>query len=112
MKSEKISPRTTLENHENQVEDILNNLDEVFLNLIGKIEEGHDNNLGTRPDYSNLRNTLAQACFRIGKLQKNQMRHHHKIAFARFRICTLEKMIDDDEECHQSNLGNITNSNP
>ena len=106
------STRTTLENQENQVEDILNNLDEIFLDLIEKIEEGHDNNLGTRPNYSSLRNTLQQSRFKIAKLQKNQMRHHHKIAFARFRICTLEKMIDDDEESHQSNLGNITTLNP
>jgi hypothetical protein len=106
------STRTTLENQENLVEDILNNLDEIFLDLVQKIEEGHDNNLGTRPDYSSLRNILQQSRFKITKLHKIQMRYRHKIAFARFRICTLVKMIDDDEECHQSNLGNIPNLNP
>ena len=102
--------RTTLENEENQLEEILNNLDEIFLDLLEKIEKGHNNNnLDNQPDYSSLRNTLQENRFKVAKIQKNQMKHHHKIAFARFRICTLEKIIDDDEENHQSNLEN-TNS--
>ena len=91
--------RLTLEDEENQLEEILNNLDEIFLDLLEKIEKGHNNNnLDNQPDYSSLRKTLQENRFKIAKIQKNQMKHHHKIAFARFRICTLEKIIDNDEE--------------
>ena len=76
----------TLEDEENQLEEILNNLDEIFLDLREKIEKGHNNNnLDNQPDYSRLRKNLVENTFKIAKIQKNQMKHHHKIAFARFK---------------------------
>ena len=52
---------------ENQLEEILNNFDEIFLDLLEKIEKGHNNNLDNQPDYSSLRNTLQENRFKVAK---------------------------------------------
>ncbi|GKG11400.1 hypothetical protein Tco_0342800, partial [Tanacetum coccineum] len=73
------APDTSYARHKEQIEDILNHLDELSLDYV---EEMEDNVEGLVDD-------------RIAGLQRKQMGHNDKIALARFRISTLELIIED-----------------
>ncbi|GKA99908.1 hypothetical protein Tco_0827902 [Tanacetum coccineum] len=66
------SRKTSLECHEEQIEEILNHLDELSLDRIEHIEDKIEG---------------------LGKGQ--QMGNNNKIALARFRIANLEQIIED-----------------
>ncbi|GKD30994.1 hypothetical protein Tco_1241772 [Tanacetum coccineum] len=72
------SRKTSLERHEEQIEEILNHLDELFLDRIEHMEDKIEG---------------------IGKGQ--QMGNNSKIALARFRIANLEQIIEDIQVRHQ-----------
>ncbi|GJU08861.1 hypothetical protein Tco_1125291 [Tanacetum coccineum] len=73
------SRNTSVEHHEEQIEEILNHLDKLFLD----------------PE-------LQQARAQITKLQRKQMGSNHKISLARFRITELEHIINDIQVRHQA----------
>ncbi|GJU50973.1 hypothetical protein Tco_1220528 [Tanacetum coccineum] len=91
------SCKTSLERHEEQIEEILNHLDELSLDRIEHIEykiEGLRKGwLIIQQDFDNLEAELQKAHARITKLQRKQMGNNNKIALARFRIANLEQII-------------------
>ncbi|GJW20123.1 hypothetical protein Tco_0030745 [Tanacetum coccineum] len=87
------SHKTSLERHEEQIEEILNHLDELSLDCIEYIEDKIEG-LGKgrviiQQDFDNLEAELQQARAQISKLQKKQMGNNHKISLARFRITDI-----------------------
>ncbi|GJT99083.1 reverse transcriptase domain-containing protein [Tanacetum coccineum] len=93
------SRKTSLERHEEQIEEILNHLDELSLDRIEHIEDKIEG-LGKgrviiQQDFDTLEAELQKAHARIAKLQRKQMGNNNKIALARFRIANLEQIIED-----------------
>ncbi|GKB34660.1 hypothetical protein Tco_0879602 [Tanacetum coccineum] len=93
------SRKTSLERHEEQIEEILNHLDELSLDRIEHIEDkieglgkGH---VIIQKDFDNLEAELRESHSQIAKLQRKQMGNNSKIAQARFRIANLEQIIED-----------------
>ncbi|GJZ05590.1 hypothetical protein Tco_0539383 [Tanacetum coccineum] len=73
------SRKTSLERHEEQIEEILNHLDELSLDRIEHMEDKIEG---------------------LGK--GRQMGNNSKIALARFRIANLEQIIEDIQVRHQA----------
>ncbi|GJY41691.1 putative reverse transcriptase domain-containing protein [Tanacetum coccineum] len=71
------SRKTSLERHEDQIEEILNHLDELSLDCIEHIED-----------------KIEESRTQIAKLQRKQMGKYSKISLARFRIANLEQIIE------------------
>ncbi|GJX73408.1 hypothetical protein Tco_0312003 [Tanacetum coccineum] len=93
------SRKTSLERHEEQIEEILNHLDELYLDCIEHIED-NIKGLGKgrviiQQDFDNLETKLQEAHTQITKLQKKQLGNNNKIALARFRIANLEQIIEE-----------------
>ncbi|GJZ60329.1 hypothetical protein Tco_0616145, partial [Tanacetum coccineum] len=90
------SRKTSLEHHEEQIEEILNHLEELSLDRIEHIEykiEGlGKGRVIIQQDFDNLEDELQKAYARIAKLQRKQMGNNNKIALARFRIANVGKM--------------------
>nr|GEW98374.1 hypothetical protein [Tanacetum cinerariifolium] len=77
-----ISRKTNLEQHEEQIEGILNHLDEISLDHIEHIEDKIEG-LGQgrvviQQDFNALEAELQQARAQITKLHRKQMRSNHK----------------------------------
>ncbi|GKA72898.1 hypothetical protein Tco_0779114, partial [Tanacetum coccineum] len=106
--------QTSLERHEEQIEEILNHLDELSLDRIEYIEdkiEGLRKGLVIIPqDFDNLEAELQQARAQISKLQKKQMGNNHKISLAHFRITDLEHIINDIQIRHQEDKEGLLNA--
>ncbi|GKC24549.1 hypothetical protein Tco_1026699 [Tanacetum coccineum] len=81
------SHKTSLERHEEQIEEILNHLDELSLDRIEHIEDKTED----------LRNG-------------RQMGNNSKIALARFRIANLEQIIEDIQASHKANKESLLNA--
>ncbi|GJX66306.1 hypothetical protein Tco_0300649 [Tanacetum coccineum] len=94
-----ISHKTSLEHHEEQIEEILNHLDELSLDCIehmeDKIEGLGKGQVIIQQDFDNLETELQEAHAQIAKLQRKQLGNNSKIALARFRIANLEQIIED-----------------
>nr|GEU46599.1 hypothetical protein [Tanacetum cinerariifolium] len=93
------SHKTSLERHEEQIEEILNHLDELSLDCIENIEDNIEG-LGKgrviiQQGFNNLETRLQESRAQIAKLQKKQMGQNNKIALARFRIVDLEQIIKE-----------------
>ncbi|GJY97088.1 hypothetical protein Tco_0513998 [Tanacetum coccineum] len=93
------SRKTSLERHEEQIEEILNHLDELSLDRIEHIEDKIEG-LGKgrviiQQDFDNLEAELQKAHAQIAKLQRRQLGNNSKISLARFRIANLEQIIED-----------------
>ncbi|GJZ19648.1 hypothetical protein Tco_0556238 [Tanacetum coccineum] len=93
------SPKTSLERHEEQIEEILNHLVELSFDCIRHIK---DKIKGLRKvrviiqqDFDNLETELQEARTQIAKLQRKKMGNNRKIALACFRIANLEQIIKD-----------------
>ncbi|GJT71045.1 hypothetical protein Tco_1030331 [Tanacetum coccineum] len=88
------SCKTSLERHEDQIEEILNQLDELSLDRIehikDKIEGLGNGRMIIQQDFDNLEAELQESRTQIAKLQRKQMGNNKKIALARFRIANLE----------------------
>ncbi|GKE46145.1 hypothetical protein Tco_1477403, partial [Tanacetum coccineum] len=82
-----ISRKTSLECHEEQIEEILNHLDELSLDRIEHIED----------KIEGLRNG-------------RQMGNNSKIALARFKIANLEQIIEEIQVCHQADKESLLNA--
>ncbi|GJR11615.1 hypothetical protein Tco_0794267 [Tanacetum coccineum] len=109
-----ISHKTSLEHHEEQIEEILNHLDELSLDRIEHIEdkiEGLGNGrVIIQQDFDNLEAELRESHTQIAKLQRKQMGNNNKIALARFRIANLEQIIEDIQVRHQADKESLLNA--
>ncbi|GKC68406.1 hypothetical protein Tco_1101004 [Tanacetum coccineum] len=85
-----------LKHHEEQVEDILNYLDELYLHRIERMEEGRING-------NKLKTELKRIRTQIIRLQKKRLGQKDKIAFAHYRISDLEQIIEKIQARHQTN---------
>ncbi|GJR44912.1 hypothetical protein Tco_1313015 [Tanacetum coccineum] len=100
------SRKTSVERHEEQIEEILNHLDELSLNRIEHIEDNIEG-LGKgrviiQQDFDNLETELQKTRAQITKLQRKQLGNNNKISLARFMIANLEQIIKDIQIRHQS----------
>ncbi|GKA83790.1 hypothetical protein Tco_0805385 [Tanacetum coccineum] len=89
------SRKTSVERHEEQIEEILNHLDELSLDRIEHIEDKIEG-LGKgrviiQQDFDTLEAELQEARAQITKLQRKQMGSNHKISLARFMITKYNK---------------------
>ncbi|GJS92441.1 hypothetical protein Tco_0799409 [Tanacetum coccineum] len=91
----KSSVKIHLKHHEEQVEDILNYLDELYLHRIERMEEGRING-------NKLKTELKRIRTQIIKLQKKRLGQKDKIAFAHYRISDLEQIIEKIQARHQT----------
>ncbi|GKB10613.1 hypothetical protein Tco_0844536 [Tanacetum coccineum] len=82
------SRKTSLEHHEEQIEEILNHLDKLSLSRIEHIEDKIEG---------------------LGNGRK-QMGNNHKISLARFRITDLEQIIKEIQVCHQADKESLLNA--
>ncbi|GJS72372.1 hypothetical protein Tco_0705213 [Tanacetum coccineum] len=107
------SRKTSLERHEEQIEEILNHLDELSLDRIehmeDKIEGLGKGRVIIQQDFDNLETELQEARTQIAKLQRKQMGNNNKIALARFRIANLEQIIKDIQVHHQADKESLLN---
>nr|GEW27899.1 hypothetical protein [Tanacetum cinerariifolium] len=97
---------TSLERHEEQIEEILNHLDELSLDCIENIEDNIEG-LGKgrviiQQDFDNLETELQETRAQVAKLQRKQLGQNNKIALARFRITDLEQIIKEIQARHQA----------
>ncbi|GJQ96613.1 hypothetical protein Tco_0007752 [Tanacetum coccineum] len=108
------SRKTSLEHHEEQIEEILNHLDELSLghirNIEDKIEGLRKGRVIIQQDFDNLEAELQKAHARIAKLQRKQMGNNSKIALARFRIANLEQIIEEIQVHHQADKESLLNA--
>ncbi|GKB30185.1 hypothetical protein Tco_0869586 [Tanacetum coccineum] len=100
------SCKTSLERHEEQIEEILNHLDELSLDRIEHIED-KIKGLGKgrviiQQDFDNLEAELRESRTQIAKLQRKQMGNNNKISLACFRIANIEQIIEDIQVRHQA----------
>nr|GEX17633.1 reverse transcriptase domain-containing protein [Tanacetum cinerariifolium] len=100
------SRKTSLERHEEQIEDILNHLDELSLD---RIENMEDNIEGLRKgrviikhDFDNLETEPQETRAQVAKLQRKQLGQNNKIDLARFRITDLKQIIKEIQARHQA----------
>nr|GEW50425.1 reverse transcriptase domain-containing protein [Tanacetum cinerariifolium] len=85
-----------------QIEDILNYLEELSFHRIEKMEERLVNVwMIIQRDFDELKTELEKVCSQISGLQKKHIGQKDKIAFARFRISTLEITLKDIQARHQ-----------
>ncbi|GKG27359.1 hypothetical protein Tco_0403062, partial [Tanacetum coccineum] len=82
------SHKTHLECHEEQIETILNQLDELPLEGIEHMEDKIEG---------------------LGNGRRERIRHDDQIVLARVRISTLEMLIEDIQVCHRSYMNNLLN---
>ncbi|GJX13942.1 RNA-directed DNA polymerase, eukaryota, reverse transcriptase zinc-binding domain protein [Tanacetum coccineum] len=107
------SRKTSLECHEEQIEEILNHLDELSLDRIKHIEDKISLRKGRviiQQDFDNLEAELQKAHARITKLQRKQMGNNNKIALACFRIANLEQIIKEIQVRHQADKESLLNA--
>ncbi|GJZ70700.1 reverse transcriptase domain-containing protein [Tanacetum coccineum] len=108
------SRKTSLERHEEQIEEILNHLDDLSLDRIEHIEdkiEGLGNGrVIIQQDFDNLEAKLQKARAQIAKLQRKQLGNNNKIALAYFRIANLEQIINKIQVRHQANKESLLNA--
>ncbi|GJU87457.1 hypothetical protein Tco_1295003, partial [Tanacetum coccineum] len=108
------SQKTSIERHEEQIEEILNHLDEISLDRIecleDKVEGLGKGRVIIQQDFDNLEAELQQARVQISKLQMKLMGNNHKISLARFRITDLEHIINDIQIRHQEDKENPINA--
>ncbi|GJT08907.1 reverse transcriptase domain-containing protein [Tanacetum coccineum] len=110
------SRKTSLERHEEQIEEILNHLDELSLDRIEHIEDKIEG-LGKgrviiQQDFDNLEAELQKARAQIAKLQRKQLGNNNKISLARFRIANLEQIIEDIQNALGTQLDMSTAYHP
>ncbi|GJR98489.1 hypothetical protein Tco_0270663 [Tanacetum coccineum] len=107
---------TSYARHEEQIKDILNHLDGLSLDHVEEMEDNVkglvDGRVIIQQDFDKLKTKLQEACAQIAGFQRKQMGHNDKIALARFRISTLELIIEDIQVRHQSDMKSLFGYNP
>nr|GEV67951.1 reverse transcriptase domain-containing protein [Tanacetum cinerariifolium] len=99
------SRKTSLECHEEQIEEISNHLDELSLerieNMKDNIEGFGKGRVIIQQDFNNLETKLQETRAQVAKLQRKQLGQNNKITLACFRINDLEQIIKEIQACHQ-----------
>nr|GEZ68505.1 hypothetical protein [Tanacetum cinerariifolium] len=72
-----------------------------------KIEGLGNGQVIIQQDFENMETELQEARAQISKLHRKQMGNNNKISLARFRISTLELIIEDVQIRHQSNMKHL-----
>nr|GEY36574.1 hypothetical protein [Tanacetum cinerariifolium] len=102
---------TRLERHEEQVEEILNHLDKLFLDRIDHTEdkiEGLGNvRVIIQQDFDKMETKLQEARAQISRFQRKQMGHDDEIVLSRVMTSTLEMIIEDIQVRHRSDKKDI-----
>ncbi|GJV53671.1 hypothetical protein Tco_1449412 [Tanacetum coccineum] len=98
----KCSTKMHLKHHEEQIKDILNYLDELYLHHIEKMEEGRIDRMIIRRNSDELKTELKKIRTQIIKLQRKKLGQKDKIAFAHYRISDLERIIEKIQARHQT----------
>ncbi|GJW44069.1 hypothetical protein Tco_0072868, partial [Tanacetum coccineum] len=105
------SHKTHLERHEEQIETILNHLDELPLERIehmeDKIEGLGNGRVIIQQDFDQLETELQESRTQISGFQREQIRHDDEIVLARVRISTLERLIEDIQIRHRSDMKSL-----
>ncbi|GJZ76123.1 hypothetical protein Tco_0640588 [Tanacetum coccineum] len=83
------SHKTSLEHHEEKIEEILNHLDELSLDRMTELQK---------------------ARAQIAKLQRKQLGNNSKISLACFKIANLEQIIEDIQVRHQADKESLLNA--
>nr|GEV98983.1 putative reverse transcriptase domain-containing protein [Tanacetum cinerariifolium] len=101
-----ISRKTSLERHEEKIEEILNHLDELSLDRIENIKDNIEG-LGKgrvikQQDFDNLKTEIQETRAQVAKLQRKQSGQNIKIDLARFRIADLEQIIKEIQARYQA----------
>nr|GEZ19920.1 hypothetical protein [Tanacetum cinerariifolium] len=105
---EKSAIKMHLKHHEKQIKDILNYLEELSFHHIEKIKERLVNGwMIIQRDFDELNTKLEKVRCHISGLQKKHIGQKDKIAFARFRISTLEITLKDIQARHQLYMENL-----
>ncbi|GKD03884.1 hypothetical protein Tco_1178858, partial [Tanacetum coccineum] len=89
------SRKTSLERHEEQIEETLNHLDELSLSLSLSLSLDHIEHIEDKIE---------------GLGNGQQMGNNNKIALARFRIANLEQIIEDIQVRHQADKESLLNA--
>nr|GEX82079.1 putative reverse transcriptase domain-containing protein [Tanacetum cinerariifolium] len=101
-----ISHDSTLEQHEKQIKEILNHLDELPLDRIERIEddvEGLDKGrVIIQQDYDQMRLEFQKSRYQVFKLQRKLFEQRNKIAFGHYRISNLEHVIEEIQTRQQT----------
>nr|GEU41078.1 putative reverse transcriptase domain-containing protein [Tanacetum cinerariifolium] len=100
------SHKTSLERHEEQIEEIINHLDELSLDCIENIKDNIEG-LGKgrviiQQDFDNLETELQETRAQVAKLQRKQLGQNNKITLAHFRIADLKQIIKEIQARHQA----------
>ncbi|GJV25486.1 hypothetical protein Tco_1378181 [Tanacetum coccineum] len=85
-----------LKHHEEQIKDILNYLDELYLHRIERMEEERTNGDELKTELKGIRTQII-------RLQKKRLGQKDKIAFAHYKIYDLEQIIEKIQAHHQKN---------
>nr|GEV70061.1 reverse transcriptase domain-containing protein [Tanacetum cinerariifolium] len=100
------SRKTSLEHHEEQIEEILNHLDELSLDFIENMEDNIEDlkkgRVIIQQDLDNIKTELQETRAQVAKLQRKQLGQNNKIALARFKINDLEQIIKEIQARHQA----------
>ncbi|GKB40675.1 hypothetical protein Tco_0885617 [Tanacetum coccineum] len=108
------SRKTSLERHEEQIEEILNHIDELSLGRIEHIEykiEGlGKGRVIIQQDFDNLEVKLQKTRAQIAKLQRKQLGNNSKISLACFRITNLEQIIEYIQVRDQADKESLLNA--
>nr|GEW09557.1 putative reverse transcriptase domain-containing protein [Tanacetum cinerariifolium] len=109
----KSSIKMHLKHHEKHIEDILNYLEELSFHRIEKMEERLVNGWTIIQIYfDELKTKLEKVCSRISRQQKKHIGQKDMIAFARFRISTLEITLKDIQaQAKAAKMANTNNTN-
>ncbi|GJX06589.1 hypothetical protein Tco_0194521 [Tanacetum coccineum] len=110
------APDMSYARHEEQIKTILDHLDELPLKRIedmeDKIEGLGNGRVIIQRDFDQLETELQEARTQIFGFQREQIRHDNEIALDRFRISTLELIIEDIQVRHQSDMKSLFGYNP
>nr|GEV83739.1 hypothetical protein [Tanacetum cinerariifolium] len=105
---EKSSIKMHLKHPEKQIEDILNYLEELSFHRIEKMKERLVNGwMIIQGDFDELKTKLEKVRSQISRLQKKHIGQKDKIAFAHFRISTVEIILNDILARHQLYMENL-----
>nr|GFA20766.1 hypothetical protein [Tanacetum cinerariifolium] len=99
-----ISRKTSLERHEEKIEEIINHLDELSLDRTENIEDNIEGlekgRVIIEQDFNKLEIKLQEARAQIAKLQRKKLGHNNKISLACFRTANPEQIIEDIQARH------------
>nr|GEX96086.1 hypothetical protein [Tanacetum cinerariifolium] len=105
---------STLEQHEKQIEEILNHLDELPLDHIERIEDDVEGlrkgRVIIQQDYDQVRVEFQKSRSQVFKLQRKLFEQRDKTAFVHYRISNLEHVIEEVQTRQQTDQKDFLNA--